>query len=1171
MPESAYEPWQHLTYEDETHQVSTDSSRSLSDWSEELAAVFDEAARRFSNEMELREHVHSKIVAAVADLYGLGLSATAGEINTKKGGGRSPLDRLYGGVAVEWEWDMSSARREHGAGQALTYLRNLRANNPSEGAFTAVVADGKTWGFLRVDPDDEMTADLFTDQAEPATAADHFVWFDNSPAACRQFLELIGSHKKSPITGNNLRQRFGPESDVASKIVTLLGQAIDGRAVKDRTDTFYREWRRALEVVYGDLDLSDSDLAIEVQTAYRAPVSRPLGEMLFVLHTYFALVGRLIAVELLAVAVGEPDDAPTGWRGLDAPKLLERLDGLEHGSLPADLEISNLFEEDLFSWWTEHAEGNTDLLGAIRDLLKEVSELAFPQIVFGPQNVGDVLRDLYQALIPKKLRKALGEFLTPHWLAQACIARCREQGANVRSGRILDPTCGTGTFITPLLQERLRQLAISKKGTETPDDVQAVLDSVTGIDLNPVAVTAARVNFVLALGEYAKYGPLTLPIWRSDSLVVPEPSLGQQKVGPIGGIPHSTLSTSLDEPFVVPIGMTSTAHLSALRSILEKNIYAVDAIGMTDEAADRARAAFREDFAETFGAAGRYPLKSGTFKDEQAVADYLFEQVLSLARAGRDGVWARLIENAYAPLFAGRFDVVIGNPPWLTWTKLPEAWRAQSEPLWKRAGLWYTPAEPGESFNLQTSDIATLVYAVSLIRYAKDGGYVGLLTPKALIDADPGSRAFRQFRLRPDPRDKADVPETDVQFGAVWVDDWSKIQPFNPDAANRPIFLLTQRGRSQDLETPGVLWEREPNVQLDKSSWRAARPTLRENQGNFAPVDPQVLTSAWRFQHASRPDLIQGGTNNYTFGKGLDTRGANGIFLVDVKSPKPAQGQKKATIKITNRPSEGRNKEVQQTSGTVETELIYPVLRGRDVSHWVAKPSLYMIFPHDPDDVDRAMPADRFKKEYPKGLAWLSRHRGLLENRRTPPSRNWDMSRSGDDWVRLDGPLKHMSGDHLVVVRELSNRPAAALVEAGMDLNLGGRKVAPLVDHKLMFYSASCRAEALYLVAMINSTPMQDLMESFVNSTSVSPTSLSRLPIPDFDADDPAIRQLLRIANDIARSEDPAARHAALREELDAAVLSVLKSTSAYQPQPRRARRSVRNTALEPSANPTLF
>ena len=71
---------------------------------------------------------------------------------------------------------------------------------------------------------------------------------------------------------------------------------------------------------------------------------------------------------------------------------------------------------------------------------------------------------------------------------------------------MLDPTCGTGTFLLPILQRKLA----------AGGDVQAVLDSIAGYDLNPVALEAARANFVVALGERFHDG-LRLPLYRADA------------------------------------------------------------------------------------------------------------------------------------------------------------------------------------------------------------------------------------------------------------------------------------------------------------------------------------------------------------------------------------------------------------------------------------------------------------------------------------------------------------------------------------------------------------------------------------------------------------------------------------------------------------------------------
>jgi hypothetical protein len=86
----------------------------------------------------------------------------------------------------------------------------------------------------------------------------------------------------------------------------------------------------------------------------------------------------------------------------------------------------------------------------------------------------------------------------------------------------------------------------------------------------------------------------------------------------------------------------------------------------------------------------------------------------------------------------------------------------------------------------------------------------------------------------------------------------------------------------------------------------------------------------------------------------------------------------------------------------------------------------------------------------------------------------------------------------IVVVREQQKRPAAAVVSARFDAQLG-RTAAPLIDHKLVFCSVDSPDEAVYLATVINSTPIQDLLASFANTIAVSPQTLGRLPIPDFD------------------------------------------------------------------------
>ncbi len=1139
--------------------------KDLEEWSVTLSDAFTKAAAIATNEMELREHVHQVISDAILDLYGLSSDSTSSGRQIATGGKRRYYDRLYGGVVVEWEFSMNASRREHGAEQALEYLQLIREKTSAGDAFSAVVSDGQQWGFLIVDPAG-AEEDLFT--VAPTSSSDHFVWRENSSGACRQFLELIGSHNKTPVSPATLTGAFGPTSATARRTVAVLAEALASRSAGDRADTLYKEWRRALDVVYGDLGSADGELVRHIEEAYDVPSDRTLGELLYTLHTYFALVARLIAVELLATSANDVDARPTTWRSFNRAELVSRLRRLEAGESPGGLEVANLFEADVFSWWGTQAESNYDLVSAISDVLASIDNLAFPRVVFGPAPAGDVLRDLYQSLIPRQLRKALGEFLTPTWLAQACLERLESIGAPLKTGRILDPTCGTGTFLLPILTPRLRAL---QSTAATVDDVQNTLNQVCGVDINPVAVIAARVNYVIALGSLASVGALTIPIWHADSLIVPDAPPAQGTFGDLDGLIYRHVITSLDEPFPIPLSMTRSSHLGRLRHLLEEPLKDVESAGTSTSARrTRARSA-ADDFMHAFegefqDVANEMEGTSPRFdwNNEKEVARVLFSQLASLAVEGRNGVWARIIENAFAPLFAGHFDVVVGNPPWLTWTRLPNTWRRASERVWRRYGLWAVPKEPGAPFSLASTDLATLVFAVALDRYVRDDGYVGLLTPDSLLTADPGGRAYRQFRLRPAVADRGG-DSIDIPFAIRHVDDWATIQPFAPAAANRPVFIAAQRGNVQGATTPGTRWARAGG-RLGTGTWAEVRRGLEEKSGTYRPVTPSVSTSAWLFQEAGAPELIEGGSNSWEFGKGLDTRGANGIYFVRLAQ---VDRQRKQSS-IVNIPSAGRDKDVEGKRGRVELELLYPLLRGRDVQAWRAQPSTYFILPHNPDDLSRVLTAEDFRDKYPLARNWLRRHKDSLARRRTPPTRSWKMD--GDDWCRVDGPLAYMHGEHLVVVREQQQRPAAALVESRYDFELG-RKTAPLIDHKLLFCSVPSKAEALYLCAMINSTPLQDLLESYGNSIAISPTTLRRLPIPAFDEQSDVQQAVIKIAEEIDGSESPLEEAKARADSLDQAALRALSvDTASFEPQRRRIGRSVRRSRhTEVSEDDVLF
>jgi N-6 DNA Methylase len=786
------------------------------------------------------------------------------------------------------------------------------------------------------------------------------------------------SRAKALVTGKALADALGRRSSIARASVALLVEAVESRKANDRTDAYYREWRAALGVAYGILDGSDGQILGGIREAYGLRLSRTLGDFLFALQTWFAVCARLVAVEVLAISLADTDSRPSTWSSLADDDFVGRLTQLESGARPRGLDVTNLFEGEVFSWYLDRLPGNVALLHAFRGICDVLDRFDFARLACGAAPGIDLFRDFYQGLTTRELRGALGEFLTPPWLAEATLQAAEEEGADLAKERILDCTCGTGTFLLPLLAARLRGLRQNDRSIGAAS-VQQVLDSVVGIDINPVAVLATRLNYLIALGDLAAAGPLHLPVWRGD-----------------------------------------------------------------------------------------------------------------------------IVENSLAP--EERFGLVVGNPPWLTFTKLPETWRRKAEPLWRGYGMYDAPRIPGsnEPRSLHTSDIAVLVVAVALDRLVAKGGTLALVVPKALISADPGNRAFRQYRLRSD-RHAIVARKVDVPFALRRVHDWSDVRPFSPDAANAPIVIVAKRDAETVFPIAGRRWGRkQTGVQLPTSDWEAVRAGyLNEQVVDWHPIssDPASPLAWWSKDETP----LRGNPSPYTFGKGLDTRGANGILFVRPKT-KATDGR----ITIANVPEAGRDDVVKRQGAkvaSVEAELVVPIVRGRDITapfviDWSGN---YLLLAHEPSRRDRPLELPELQAR-PGAFRYLRRFKPRLTKRK--PYMNFRVSE--EMYWQVQG-AEHMDRGYLTCVTEIANPPIAAVLHAVWDEQLG-RTVLPVPDHKIVFFQTESEPEAYFLAGLINSRALQTLLQRFANFTAVSPQTLRYLPLIAFDSGDAEHRELARLA-----------------------------------------------------------
>ena len=188
----------------------------------------------------------------------------------------------------------------------------------------------------------------------------------------------------------------------------------------------------------------------------------------------------------------------------------------DHAGLQA---FQGLFASDIFDWWED-----AGLLPDARPLADALSEtvLAVFGFDFAPLE-GDVLGELYQDYFDRDTRLALGEFYTPREVVEFILDRVGYSGEATDRGRLLDPACGSGTFLVAALQRYL--------AAHQDQDARRVLTSlitglhIVGLDVNPFATLLAQVNYAAQLlplySQALREGPFSiqdLPVYRTDSL-----------------------------------------------------------------------------------------------------------------------------------------------------------------------------------------------------------------------------------------------------------------------------------------------------------------------------------------------------------------------------------------------------------------------------------------------------------------------------------------------------------------------------------------------------------------------------------------------------------------------------------------------------------------------------
>ena len=815
---------------------------------------------------------------------------------------------------------------------------------------------------------------------------------------------VVTVQDRVPADALNIINELGRESTAFARVSARLAHAWNAVRLNPEASLKRQLWARHMGSVYGDEGkLIDDDV-------------------LWLQHTYLVTVAKAIAA---------------GAMGFDGQSPRELLDG----SRFAQAGVRGAVEDDFFGWILQAPDGER----TVELLVQHASRFDLGDIQV------DLLKVLYESLIDPAQRHDLGEYYTPDWLAAKIV---RNTVRHAATERVLDPSCGSGTFLFQTL--RLKRAALEKQGVPVQDIALRLADQVFGFDVHPVAVIFARVTYLLGLGPalLQRRGAFTVPVFLGDSLQwnVRRDQLEQDLLVEAPADPSQPLfgSTTLRFPL----------------SLCERTSDFEAVVAWMDEAAEQGLTPDRfVDGAKLRGAAA----------DELVTLEGTYERFKQLRDEGRDHIWTYVARNLSRPIAlsqGSRVDVIVGNPPWLSYRYMSRRMQARFRDSSKALGVWVAGADEGKL--VTQTDLSGLFFARTAQLYLnppeaeKPGGRIAMVLPLAAMTRGQ----FRGFR-------SGSWTGAQVAFDRAWVLDNQDIQPlFRVPTC---VLFATRSVMPRPVPTTATTFVgRLPNGRKDASEAEAAQYVQV-----FATDAPSVVS------------YVAGSPYRARFRQGA-TLVPRMLCMVERAQSGRLGVASSAPIVISRRSTQEKLpwRDLPGLEGSVEAEFLRPVLLGESIAPFRVLRASEGVIPMLPDgDLLNAEMAAR------RGLAGLANWLGKAE-------RLWLAHSSGratlSEQLNHIGKLSAQSNPTAirVVFSKAGTLPAAAII----------RNRDAIIDHKLYWASVGTLEEAGYLTAILNSEAARRRIAHLQSRGEQGARDFDKLfftlPIPRFDTRNDLHRQL---------------------------------------------------------------
>jgi len=630
---------------------------------------------------------------------------------------------------------------------------------------------------------------------------------------------------------------------------------------------------------------------------------------LYALETYLNIVMRAIALSKIGASISD-----------------------HRGFMNEIMSRRSIFEPNVFEWIFEaltdkYLDQNVriQLQSNIDLLLMVLYNIDMFQVSF------DMFREVYQNILPREVRKSLGEFYTNEEIVNRVLDAAGFDANAVnslydmwrrgeRDTLILDPACGSGSFLVSIIRR------IFSSFSKPPRDiVRFVEENVVGIDINPFAVEMAKLNMVMAIADEMQrlggaYILTRLRIYWADSLA----RVKRQ----------NTLSYQ-----AITIYMPSLTEIIGKESLTIPYITGKDPMDIFDKV-DR--------YAENRMNIEDLIVREHLENMAQGIRE-LYEDLRDIHESGNSRI-VEMIRNIIAvQSLVNRCSYVVGNPPWVRIHNISRSIvnYLRNNYEWLKSGSSYTPGFK----KTKTPFLEQFDYSVAFVErgleFLRNGGVLSYVITSKVI------RASYAGKMREDLVRSYEILEI-VDYSLYPV-------PLFQDAVNYPLIISIRKAPPTDeKDTRSMVKVTVFNTVGNSMSFDVEQSMLPLYSGtNY----PDKMRSPWVL---APPKVINALkkiiSNSYRLGD-----------LYEVMMGVKTSLNSGYIGTISGCTSSGIVKLNLEGGSVAEVEefLVYPIVRGEDIDPYSFGSKDYIIFTHDIESLEPLW--DRNQREVLETLGLLKR------------------------------------------------------------------------------------------------------------------------------------------------------------------------------------------------------